>query len=176
MCSVQGPSVFRIELLCACRPALREGPNALVGARVPGLGGDASRDTDALLDDSTIAELGEAVGNAEHTFERGFGARAQEGGQIRLTGFCLRVLPETPTLADDSIRVADRHHAFPVAALEGRGVRVAPRELRARQVAPRQGTPSSDAVVQGSLIAPRLPGITGTQSRYHQEMLTKSEF
>jgi len=48
------------------RPALREGPDVLLGLRISGLSRDPARDANALFDDLAVAELGEALGGAQH--------------------------------------------------------------------------------------------------------------
>src|SRR5262245_17537817 len=119
-------------------PPLDEGPYALLGARIPRRGGDAPRDADALLDGLLIAELGETLRRAQDSLQRASIARAEERREIRLTRLRLRELLESAELTQPAIDVAGRHHALPVAALDGGDVRLGPQHLGAGQVVPRQ--------------------------------------
>ena len=110
------------------------------------LGGDAPRDADTLLDDLAIAELGEALGGAQHALDRSFGPRAEEGGEIRLARLRLGSLTKARARAEHAIGVADRHHALPMTALQGGRVRLAPDQLGVGEVALSQRVGDSEEV------------------------------
>ena len=104
-------------------PPLREHAHALVGARVLLLRGDTPRDAQALLDDRVVAEIGEALRRPQHALDRTLAPGAEERGEIRLARLRVGDRAEASTSADPPVGFADRHHAFPVAALEGGRVR-----------------------------------------------------
>src|SRR5436309_9793841 len=115
-----------IGLQRAGRPALREDAHAILGAWIPRPGGDAPRDADAPLDNLVVAEVGKALGRPQHTLERSLAPCAEEGREIRLARLRVRGLVEAGAFAEPPIDVADGHHALPVAALEGRRLRLGP--------------------------------------------------
>ena len=119
-------------------PALREDPHELLGARIPRPCGDAPRDADALLDDLLVAELGEALGRAQDSLERAATPRAEQSREVRLARLRVGDFPEAAELTQPPVDVAGRHHARPVAALDGGDVRLAPQHLGAGEVIPRQ--------------------------------------
>src|SRR6266481_4121914 len=115
-----------IEFLSARRPAFREGAEMLLGVRIPRLGRDLSRDTNALLDDLAVAELGKALGRDQHARERAFAPRPEQGGEVGLSGLCHRGCPEPRPRPQGSIGVPGRDYTFPVTGLHGGRVRLAP--------------------------------------------------
>src|SRR5262245_56446576 len=118
-------------------PALGESPHLLVGARIPRPCGDTSRDTDALLDDLLVAQLGEALSRAQDALERAAVARAEQRREIRLTRLRVRDFPEPAKLSEPAIGVTARRPALPVAALDGGDVRLSPQCLGAGEVVSR---------------------------------------
>src|SRR5436309_8472196 len=119
------------------RPPSREGPKMLPGVRIARLGRDLSRHADAPLHDLAVAELGEALGRDQHARERAFAARPEQGGEVGLPGLGHRGGPEARPRPQGSIGVPGRDHAFPMAALQGGRVRLAPYGLGLGEISPR---------------------------------------
>ena len=122
----------------ACLPTLGERTDVLLGERVLRQRSDGPRDPDALLDDLAIPELREALGDSQDAIDRSFAPRAKQRRHVALARLRARRLTEAAGDADLAIGVAHRDHALPVAALQGGGVRLAPRHLRGADVAPSQ--------------------------------------
>jgi len=127
-----------IDPLGVCGPALCESTDVLLRLRIRGLGRDPSGDTDAMLDDLAVAELGEALGGEQHALDRFLAPRAEQGREIGLAGLRDGGPPETCPRPEYPIGIGGRDHALPVAALQRGRVRFAPLSLGCGEIAPRQ--------------------------------------
>src|SRR5215831_6981081 len=134
-----GRQAPRIEFLGARRPAFREGAQVLLGVRIARLGRDLSRCAETLLDDLTVAELVEALGRDQHAGERALAPCPEQGGEVGLPSLRHRGGPEAGPRAQGSIGVPGRDDAFPVPALQGSCVGLAPEGLGRGEITSRHG-------------------------------------
>src|SRR5204862_306104 len=109
------------------RPKASAACSTPLSERVLRLRGDGPRDPDALLDDVAISELREALGHSQDTIDRSFAAGAEQRRQVALARLRAGRVMEAAGVADPPVGVAHCDHALPVAALQGGGVRLAPR-------------------------------------------------
>src|SRR5262249_57443707 len=90
------------------------------------LGSATTSKVTAWLNSRGVAELCEALGCAQPTLDGSFASRSEEGRAVHFSRLALGDVPEASAFAEPAVSVADRHHALPMAAFEGRREGLAP--------------------------------------------------